>query len=218
MPATVEPPQDLYRSVAGAGNGSTLLFDNYWPAFSPTLLGICEMKSVGTPLSGLSTEIRETRFVFPVLGEKAFIESHDPFSAWDCGCDWTGLKTATPWLKPVLERMQYLRILPSQWDSHRAKPILDGAFSRVLTFLNSMMTPQTPPPSIVPLESGGLQAEWHRAGLDVEIEFEVPKGTQIYVYELFSQKDWESSDAVSLFAELGLSSRLAAGYDPADVG
>jgi hypothetical protein len=169
--------------------------------------------------SGLSTKVDLALFAFPVLGQMPTPQASKGrfFSgAWDCGWHRATAFLAAPWLKPVLKRLQYLHSLAPGWDSVRAKSIDPHSFDRVLGFLTVTMTPQTPPPSVVPLESGGLQIEWHRAGLDVEIDFEPGEGAHLFFHELSSGEEREGTDPVSVFAKLELGSRLSAGYDPAN--
>lgn len=42
-----------------------------------------------------------------------------------------------------------------------------------MTFINGLLGPMAPPPRVVPLSSGGLQLEWHRHGIDLEVVFDL---------------------------------------------
>jgi hypothetical protein len=121
-----------------------------------------------------------------------------------------------PWLPVVLTRLEELRSLAFGWDSPTSLPVREDMVQRALAFLWQVMQEITPPPSIVPLGSGGLQIEWHRAGWNVEIEFDDDTTTPIYVHELATDEEQEAPNAPVLFEELELSYRLAAGYDPAN--
>ena len=120
------------------------------------------------------------------------------------------------WLPPVLTRLEELRCLSAGWDSPNSLPIREDAVQSTLKFLWQVMQPVTPPPSIVPLGSGGLQIEWHRAGWNVEIEFDEDACTPIYVHELATNEEQEGPDAEALFNQLQLSYRLVGEYDPAN--
>ena len=134
--------------------------------FTPTA-AIRELRSFALPASGMSTKVSLPLFTFPVLGQPPTPGPvHDHFTTcWDRGWKGEMPQRISPWLEPVLERLQYLRSLLPGWDSTQARSIDKHSMDRVLGFLTMTMTHSTPAPSIVPLASGGLQVEWHRAGL-----------------------------------------------------
>jgi hypothetical protein len=217
LPTTIVAPLDLYGTGAGVSGGSTLPAIGYLSTL-PGAASICETRASGSAASGLSTHIDLTRFAFPVLGQTPAPQSDGHFlaGAWDCGWHRATAFLAVTWLKPVLERLHYLQGLAPGWDSPGARSIEPRSFDRVLRFLTVSMTPQTPAPSIVPLENGGLQIEWHRAGLDVEVEFEPGEEAHLYFHEISTGEEREGTDPLSLFTVLELGGRLSAGYDPAD--
>ena len=120
------------------------------------------------------------------------------------------------WLVPVARQLQYLLSLPANWDHHGASPIQSKHAQAALSYLNRVMSPSTPPPSIVPVANGGVQIEWHRAGVDVELVFSDENDDELYCYDLRTDREWEGP-AVEGFAELELAKRLAeeANYAPA---
>jgi len=120
------------------------------------------------------------------------------------------------WLRPVAQQLQYLLSFPGDWDHHGASPILPKHARSALRYLNAVMQPTTPAPSIVPVANGGIQIEWHRAGVDVELVFSDEDEGGLYCYDLQADRDWEGP-AVEGFAELELAKRLAeeANYAPA---
>ena len=73
------------------------------------------------------------------------------------------------WFRPTLEAMLDLRSRSSapSWESEK---IQDSAMDAMLNVLAKALDSQTPPPTIVRTWDGGLQAEWHRNGVDLEIE------------------------------------------------
>ncbi len=75
-----------------------------------------------------------------------------------------------PWLHLVLQQMAGLLSLPRGWDSYGAPSVDVTAVAAALKLLAQTMRPQTPPPSVVPTSSGGVQLEWHTRGIDLEIE------------------------------------------------
>ena len=89
----------------------------------------------------------------------------------------------TKWFRPALETMLDLRSRSSApgWESEK---IRDSALDEMLSVLSNTLDSQTPTPTIVPTWEGGLQAEWHRNGVDLEIE--VGAGRKA-VYYFFSE-------------------------------
>jgi len=77
-----------------------------------------------------------------------------------------------PWFDSVMQGFADLSTLEPDWDSYNAKPIEGTVIHKAIALLDALFTPKTPAPSIVPLSSGGLQVEWHRADRDLEIVFE----------------------------------------------
>ena len=63
-----------------------------------------------------------------------------------------------------------LRQLPRDWNSHGAEPVSDAAFVRTVEFLSAYLVLGVAGPVLVPTVRGGLQLEWHRRGVDIEVE------------------------------------------------
>lgn len=94
------------------------------------------------------------------------------------------------WLEPTAAVLEELLWLDSNWDSYGALPVdVDQAFT-VLELLGRVMNNDTPHPQLVPTNRGGVQVEWHRSGIDVEIETLMP-GRLSVSYE-DSNRDEES--------------------------
>ena len=79
--------------------------------------------------------------------------------------------TCSTWFLPTVQAMLGLVALPAGWDSRSAAPTRRRTVERALRLLAGILDTQTSPPSVVPTVLGGVQAEWHLGGLDVEIEF-----------------------------------------------
>ena len=60
--------------------------------------------------------------------------------------------------------------LPRGWNSHSAEPVSEEAFVRTVEFLSEYMVAGVAGPAVVPTVRGGLQLEWHRQGVDIEVE------------------------------------------------
>jgi hypothetical protein len=111
------------------------------------------------------------------------------------------------WAMPVIRRCLELLALPADWDHHGAAPISPDALSPVLHFLRRVMRPQTSAPSLVPLSDGGIQIEWHQAGVDVEVPVRLTGVEPLYIYDLGLDREWEGP-AEAGFAEHHLAERL----------
>ena len=66
-----------------------------------------------------------------------------------------------------------LTALPKGWNSYRAEPISPEAARRATGFLTGALSeiPHLIAPTVVPTVRGGIQLEWRRQNVDVEIEF-----------------------------------------------
>lgn len=81
----------------------------------------------------------------------------------------SGAEPATLW-RPFFATIQTLARLSPDWDSYGAKPLSQITVQRVLTkLLPILLHDGVPEAAIVPTRDGGLQFEWHRRGIDVEI-------------------------------------------------
>ena len=95
------------------------------------------------------------------------------------------------WLEPTLGSFSQLMGLGPNWDGHGAQAPSPESVRRALRFLASHLRPQTAPPAVVPLVDGGVQAEWSRGGVDVEIVFRPTGETSLYVEDLDTGEAWE---------------------------
>jgi hypothetical protein len=93
-------------------------------------------------------------------------------------------RTAGEWLTLV--------DLPENWNSYGAPPIDGNAIKLALEILQRSMQPDSPPPSVVPTSRGGVQLEWHRDGIDIEVEV-APEGDVTMTYDnARSGDEWEA--------------------------
>ena len=85
---------------------------------------------------------------------------------------------ATKTLETATRQASALIQLPGGWDSYGAKPVSSDAARAATTLLvqAASAVPNLAAPAVVPTVRGGLQLEWHRQGVDLEIEFE-PDGS-----------------------------------------
>ena len=73
------------------------------------------------------------------------------------------------WKSRVDQRLAELSKLRRGWDGYAADRISSTVLNFARSVLESVMTVQTPAPSIVPTHGGGLQLEWHIGGIDIEL-------------------------------------------------
>ena len=77
------------------------------------------------------------------------------------------------WLPEAVASLNSLLALGENWDSYGACTVSEEVALVTLRLLQSVMGEQTPLPSIVPTPSGNIQLEWHKSGIDLEVEFTI---------------------------------------------
>jgi hypothetical protein len=78
---------------------------------------------------------------------------------------------ASPWYRAALARISDLTALAVGWNGYDAREVKADMAIDAAAFLAKVAFPGIAPPSITPLADGGVQVEWHRGGLDIEIAF-----------------------------------------------
>jgi hypothetical protein len=81
--------------------------------------------------------------------------------------------------------------LPPNWNSYQAGTIDSKIVHEAMNFINAVLVPTSPAPRVVPLSSGGLQLEWHRKGVDLEVVLD--RGEAPYFY-FRNRADGEESE------------------------
>lgn len=84
------------------------------------------------------------------------------------------------WFDPLMQGFVDLLTLPPNWDSYGAGTIDSRIVQAALDCMNAVLGPNSPAPRVVPLSSGGLQLEWHRKGIDLEIVFTPGESPSFY--------------------------------------
>jgi hypothetical protein len=97
------------------------------------------------------------------------------------------------WSMPVLRSLQELLGLPAGWDSYAARPLSPEAAMAALRLLLRVMHANTPPPAVVPLSCGGVQLEWHRGGMDIELTVPVTGPVEVWCEDLQAGTEREFS-------------------------
>ncbi len=80
---------------------------------------------------------------------------------------------AAAWFSDAIGQLEDLASLALGWDSYGAKPVAADMAMAAVRFLAdvAVASPGVHEPSIVPLSDGGIQVEWHRCGIDLEVAF-----------------------------------------------
>lgn len=85
------------------------------------------------------------------------------------------------WRSAVDNRLAKLSAYTKGWDGHHGEPPRRTVIAFARSILNSVMSPTTPAPAIVPMSGGGLQLEWHAGGLDIELAIYRPREAELSV-------------------------------------
>jgi hypothetical protein len=82
--------------------------------------------------------------------------------------------------------------LPENWDSYGARPINREIVLFALQLLCETMPTDTPAPTVIPTNRGGVQFEWHTRGIDLEIEIQSPERIYVSYEDQQSGNEWEA--------------------------
>ncbi len=110
------------------------------------------------------------------------------------------------WWTPVTVRVREIASLREDWDSYDAAPVDRRNIVAALNFLLRVVGRHAPAPGIVPLPDGSVQLEWHRGGMDVEVEFTEGVDQGLYFRHALSG-EWEGP-AQAGFEEFDIARRL----------
>jgi len=103
----------------------------------------------------------------------------------------TAPSDAPAWLAPTADAIDRLLGLEENWDSYGAARISVGIAIAALDFAFTEFDGSMTPPVVVPTSSGGLQFEWHTAGIDLEIEFTSPTRVMGFFEDREPGEVWE---------------------------
>lgn len=78
------------------------------------------------------------------------------------------------WQAPALNSICRFLEMDEGWDSYGAKAIGKHTAMFTLEFMQQLMQPETPPPNIVPTSVGGIQLEWNKGNIDLEVHVRAP--------------------------------------------
>ena len=107
------------------------------------------------------------------------------------------------WFTPTLQAMAAL-LWSSEDRAAGATPTRFAAADQMMTILSLVLDHRTPPPSVVPTWDGGVQVEWHRNGVDLEIEVG-PLGEVEYFFKSpnleCEGQAWEDLESLTGYAQ-----------------
>jgi hypothetical protein len=88
-------------------------------------------------------------------------------------------------LVAAIRRLYSLTELRTGWNSYAARPIQPDVIDYVAQWIPTLLQ-STPEPAIVPRVRGGIQLEWHRNGVDLEIYVDSPTDIRFNAEDLNS--------------------------------
>jgi hypothetical protein len=106
---------------------------------------------------------------------------------------YTTLDAGMPrWAGPVLQSLTERWGAQPGWDSYQAKPTNPQLVVKLLNILSGLMQDDSPPPQIIPLADGGVQAEWHNHGQDLEIVVPAEEEATYYYFNQLTNSEEEN--------------------------
>ena len=97
------------------------------------------------------------------------------------------------WARPTIERVLALPWNQEGWQEGARAPSTDAA-SQLLLALSTTLLPDSPVPDISPMWDGGVCAEWHRNGVDLEL-YVAPDGDITWSFEDLGSGEEEELEA-----------------------
>ena len=95
------------------------------------------------------------------------------------------------WLEDLSPRLRDLTALERGWDGYDGLPVNFHVAHFVVNLLERLFLDNLPPPSLVPGSDGSLQFEWHRNGMDIELDVHAPSRVTAYKYDHQSGEETE---------------------------
>jgi hypothetical protein len=106
------------------------------------------------------------------------------------------------WLDATVKGLGSTLSLARGWDTYDGAPVSTRSVDRALAFLFAFLEPSSPTPSVVPLSDGGVQVEWHRGGLDIEVTFSPREAPELYVRDLETGNEWDGDATPELIEQV----------------
>lgn len=105
------------------------------------------------------------------------------------------------WLNDLVQKSASILRLQENWDSYGASPINPAVVWSAIELVLRVSSRKTTKPSIIPINSGGVQVEWHLNDVDLEIEIPVP-GYFNVLFDDNSGNEWEKRLQMNNLQEL----------------
>ena len=104
-----------------------------------------------------------------------------------------------PWVESAFLKIQELLYLEAGWDGYDGKSVIGDTARKAVVMLFELMSSGTKTPWIVPTVHGGLQMEWHKSQVDLEIEIKPDTTASVfYVNEQDGKQLNEPFDAAKV--------------------
>ena len=104
----------------------------------------------------------------PAIGKRRYYSRGQYYAV-----EWQDYGQPLPgWFDPLMQGFIDVLTLPCKWDSYEAGTIDPRIVHEAMNFMNTVLAATSPAPRVVPLSSGGVQLEWHRKGMDLEVVFD----------------------------------------------
>jgi hypothetical protein len=100
------------------------------------------------------------------------------------------------WIRPTTTSLLDLLDLPPDWDSYGANVIDRSQVFAALAVLCHIMQHESPLPTVVPTNTGGVQLEWHTRGIDLEIETVSMNRILVLFEDADTGSEWEKEFTV----------------------
>lgn len=98
-------------------------------------------------------------------------------------------RSLPPWIEPLLKQLESVLALKPGWDGGDGRRVTIDALATGLRVLEETMAWDTVAPTVIPVSDGGIQLEWHCAGVDLEVYIE-PDG-QVSAWCREGSREWE---------------------------
>lgn len=104
--------------------------------------------------------------------------------------------TTPSWLPDSVHDLNYILTLKENWDSYGAHKVQPKTAVTAIQIMLAVMKGKTPVPSIVPTPTGSIQLEWHKYGIDLEVEIAASGNYSIsFEDETGQAESWEDEHA-----------------------
>ncbi len=95
------------------------------------------------------------------------------------------------WCRPIVRNLAEILALPEGWNSYGAKPVNLYAAVDAIGVLSTIMPLDGPLPQVVPTSPGGVQLEWHKGGVDLEIVIKPSNPIHVSFEDQRNKASWE---------------------------